>query len=989
MRLSPEHSPRYGLADSEPFSITVDGVEIEAYDGDTVASALIASGRIHTAESMYRHRPRGILAAGIEEPNGLITVRSRDAHNIDETMLPVTTVPATPGLETLFVSGQGALDPRPDPALYDHKHRHVDVLIVGAGPAGIAAARSALAGQCRVALLDDQPLPGGSLLSTRDVEIDGLSGPEWARTEIEKLEKNSDFTYLPRTSAFGCYDANYVIAVENRTDHLPRAKRPGVSRQRMWQFRAAEVILATGAIERPLVFKNNDRPGIMLASAVSTYINRYGALPGHRAALFTTNDAGYESALDLAAAGAKVAAIIDARPSVPEHCRKIAREVGAALYAGSAVIDTDAGEGGLLSAVTVRGLNDNTELTSEAKHIEVDLLAVSGGYSPTVHLHTHRQGKTTWNTDIAGFVPVSPVSHQHHAGALTGKYSLEDALEEGHRAGIEAREKAAEAKGFNAGKLKREVAEAAVGTSLPLDRSPVRPVWLVPANDGDAAEWNEHFVDLQRDQAVAEIMRAYGAGMRSIEHIKRYTSIGTANDQGKTSGVNAMAILAAALGEDNLEKVGVSNYRAPYTPVPFGVIAGRERGDLFDPARLTSIHPWHLAHGAKFEDVGQWKRPWYYPQGAESMDAAVRRECAAVRESVGFMDGTTLGKIEIRGKDAAEFLDRVYTNSFRLLKVGMGRYGVMCTPDGMIFDDGVTMRLADDRFLMTTTSSGAAKVLDHLEEYSQTEWPELDVTFTSVTEQYATITVAGPKSRAVIEKLVPNIDVSAKGFPFMAFRDTTLASGIPARVCRISFSGELCFEINVEAFYGLYVWEAVEEAGREFGITPYGTETMHVLRAEKGFIIVGQDTDGTVTPQDAGMDWVVSKKKEEFLGKRSFARAHTAAPGRRHLVSVLPVDRRLRLREGAQLVEKGTDLTVRDADVTTPLLPGNGQIEDIGFVTSSYDSVALGRTFALALIERGREREGEIISSPVDGRLVDVEIGPLCLFDPEGERRDG
>ncbi|MDU5169100.1 MAG: hypothetical protein E6224_11080, partial [Haemophilus parainfluenzae] len=393
---------------------------------------------------------------------------------------------------------------------------------------------------------------------------------------------------------------------------------------------------------------------------------------------FTTNDAGYESALDLAAAGAKVAAIIDARPSVPEHCRKIAREVGAALYAGSAVIDTDAGEGGLLSAVTVRGLNDNTELTSEAKHIEVDLLAVSGGYSPTVHLHTHRQGKTTWNTDIAGFVPVSPVSHQHHAGALTGKYSLEDALEEGHRAGIEAREKAAEAKGFNAGKLKREVAEAAVGTSLPLDRSPVRPVWLVPANDGDAAEWNEHFVDLQRDQAVAEIMRAYGAGMRSIEHIKRYTSIGTANDQGKTSGVNAMAILAAALGEDNLEKVGVSNYRTPYTPVPFGGIAGRERGDLFDPARLTSIHPWHLAHGAKFEDVGQWKRPWYYPQGAESMDAAVRRECAAVRESVGFMDGTTLGKIEIRGKDAAEFLDRVYTNSFRLLKVGMGRYGVMC-----------------------------------------------------------------------------------------------------------------------------------------------------------------------------------------------------------------------------------------------------------------------------------------------------------------------
>jgi sarcosine oxidase subunit alpha len=411
--------------------------------------------------------------------------------------------------------------------------------------------------------------------------------------------------------------------------------------------------------------------------------------------------------------------------------------------------------------------------------------------------------------------------------------------------------------------------------------------------------------------------------------------------------------------------------------VPFAALAGRRKGELFDPARVTSIHPWHVAHGAEFEDVGQWKRPWYYPQPGEDMEAAVLREGKAVRESVGFQDASTLGKIEIRGKDAGEFLGQIYTNGFKKLKPGKGRYGLMCKPDGMIFDDGVTLRVAEDRYFMTTTTGGAATVLEWLEEWHQTEWPDLDVVFTSVTEQWSTVAVAGPRSRDVIAKVAPNLDVSNEAFEFMGFRETTLANGIPARICRISFSGELAFEINVDTFYGLTVWEAVAEAGAEFDITPYGTEVMHVLRAEKGFIIVGQDTDGTVTPQDAGMEWIVSKVKD-FIGKRSYTREDTAREDRKHLVGVLPVDGTTRLAEGAQLITSGT-----------PVTPDAGPVPMIGHVTSSYISPSLDRPFGLALVENGRNRTGEIVQSPLGDTLVDVEITSPVFYDPEGNRRDG
>ncbi|GAA2177505.1 sarcosine oxidase subunit alpha family protein [Arthrobacter parietis] len=963
---------------------TVDGEELTGHPGDTVASALLANGRIAAAPSLYLGRPRGIVSAGVEEPNALLRVEAADDGGTAESMLPATTVELVDGLRASYLSGRGKLDPTPDDAVYDKKYVHTDVAVVGGGPAGLAAARAAAATGARVILLDDQPEPGGSVLSgsrgdgpDQIVEtIDGVPAREWVQTVVADLDAAPETTVLNRTSVFGSYDGNYLIAVQNRTDHLAGPAPAGVSRQRVWHIRAAQVVLATGAHERPLVFRNNDRPGIMLASAVRTYLNRYAVLAGRNIVLATTNDSVYDVARDLAAEGVTVTAIVDTRQD-PGAAAEEAAAAGIRVIAGSAVIDTEARDSGIsaaegrITSVTVSAIDDGA-LTGEAESIDCDLLAISGGFSPVVHLHSQRQGKLRWDEDLVAFVPAAEVEAQQVIGAARGTYQLYDCVAEGLSAGAIA--------AFNAGFVSDDgVTAGSLLAEAPRAHGITRPLWLAPAPDGEG--WDEHFVDLQRDQSVADVLRATGAGLRSVEHIKRYTSISTANDQGKTSGVNAIGVIAAALngndGGTSLGEIGTTTFRAPYAPVAFAALAGRERGELFDPARITSIHSWHLAHGAKFEDVGQWKRPWYYPQPGEDMDTAVLRECAAVRDSVGFMDATTLGKIEVRGKDAGEFLNRIYTNAFKKLAPGSARYGVMCTPDGMIFDDGVNLRLDEDRYFLTTTTGGAAKVLDWLEEWSQTEWPELDVVFTSVTEQYSTVAVVGPKSREVIARLAPDLDVSNDAFPFMTFREVLLESGVSARICRISFSGELAYEINVASWYGLHVWESVAEAGAEFGITPYGTETMHVLRAEKGYPIVGQDTDGTVTPQDAGMEWIVSKAKD-FIGKRSYARLDSSRLDRKHMVSVLPVDGTIRLPEGTQLVEKGRSIN-----------PAYGPVPMEGHVTSSYHSAALGRSFGLALIKNGRNRIGETLIAPVNGQLVEVTVGETVLYDAEGSRRDG
>jgi sarcosine oxidase subunit alpha len=999
-RLGAESAPGHSIDRNRPLTLTLDGSTLPAFAGDTVASAAVAAGRLGCGPSLYLARPRGILAAGVEEPNALLRVDGAVPGAPSESMLAATTVEAADGLTAHWLQGMGVLDPAGDDARYEHRHVHTDVLVVGAGPAGLAAAREAAKTGARTLLVDEQPEAGGSLLSGRGERIDDEPAVDWARRTLSRAQEQPEFTWLPRTTAIGAYDSNYVVAVERRADDAAVAARPGLARQRVWHIRAARVVLATGAHERPLVFADNDRPGVMLAGAVRTYLNRYAAAAGESVAVATTNDSAYDLVEDLAASGIAVAVVADSRPQPSARARQVLESTGARGVFGAAVVGTDAAEAGAgargdtpggsapgrLTAVRISALDPEGLPTGEVETVAADTLAVSGGHSPVLHLHTNRQGRVTWNEELAAFVPAAGVRDQAVAGAANGSFSLAAALAEGARAGSDA----AAATGHTAPLVVPAAPETASG--------PVRPLWLMPAaGDGGAATgealhspelWRTHFVDLQRDQTAADVLRATGAGMRSVEHIKRYTSISTANDQGKTSSVASMGVISALLADAGVPDaspgaVGTSSNRPPYTPVPFAALAGRRRGELFDPARVTNIQPWHVAHGAEFEDVGQWKRPWYYPQPGEDMDAAVARECLAVRTSVGMQDASTLGKIEIRGEDAAEFVNRIYTNGFKKLKPGRGRYGLMCTPDGMLFDDGVTLRIADNRFYMTTTSGGAAKVLDWLEEWHQTEWPELDACFTSVTEQWNTIAVAGPRSREVIRRIAPGIDVSNEGFGFMEYRETVLSNGIPARIARVSFSGELAYEVNVENFFGLAAWELVAEAGAEFDITPYGTETMHVLRAEKGLIIIGQDTDGTVTPQDAGMEWAVSKLKKDFIGMRSYSRADTAREDRKHLVGVLTADGRTRLDEGAQLIAAGT-----------PVTPEAGPVPMIGHVTSSYHSPVLGRPFGLALVENGRNRLGEIVQSPVitaDGstELIDAELVSSVLYDPEGLRRDG
>jgi sarcosine oxidase subunit alpha len=700
-------------------------------------------------------------------------------------------------------------------------------------------------------------------------------------------------------TALGIYDHGFVTAIERH----PTPTTEG----RLWHIRAGRIVIAAGATERPIVFADDDRPGIMLAAAAATYVERYGVRPGERAVIFTNNGTTDAVAATLAAAGVEIVATADAR-------------------AGDLVTGTSGDDGGRLRSVRIGRAGDADET------LDADLLLVSGGWNPNVALWTHARGTLRFDERIAAFVPDKPGPH---------------------------------------GRI--EVVGAAAGE---IDRlAEIAPIWVVPppGPPGDEA-WATHYVDTGRDATVRDLQRALGAGLESIEHVKRYTTIGTGIEQGRSGGVVASAIAASILGQE-VGAIGVPTFRPPTVPVSFAQLAARDRGaQLADPVRTTPIQSWHVAHGAVFEDVGQWKRPRYFPRDGETMDEAVLRECAAARTGVAVMDATTLGKIDLQGPDAGIFLDRVYTNMFSTLKVGSCRYGLMCSADGMVFDDGVTTRINDERFHMTTTTGNAAAVLDHLEEWLQTEWPELRVHATSVTEQWVTVAVVGPRAREVVAAIAPDLDVSNDAFPFMTWREAVIA-GTPGRVFRISFSGELAFELNVPTWHGLALWKAVMAAGEPLGITPYGTEAMHVLRAEKGYPIIGQETDGTVTPQDLGMAWAVSTKKD-FIGRRSHRRPDTTRADRKQLVGLLPVDPDARLPEGAQLVAPDADL-------------GSMPVPMLGHVTSSYRSAALGRTFALALVKAGRDRIGQRVVAPLVDGVIEAEVVDSVLFDPENRRRDG
>ena len=955
---------------TQPLRFEFDGQQLTGFAGDTLASALIAAGVDIVGRSVNLGRPRGILTAGSEEPNALVAIGW--APEVE--FVRATEVQLVDGLVGRSLAGKGPV-PAGGGERGDRRHAHCDVLVVGGGPAGLSAALAAGRSGARVIVVERQAELGGSLLSAPET-IAGRRARDWVADVSRELEALPEVRVLTRAAATGRYDGNLVLVAQQRPtpgsrrthDSADAAAAPAT--QRLWHVRARSVVVATGAIERPIVFADNDRPGIMLAGAVRTYLHRFGVAAGRSAVVFTNNDSAYATALELRRAGVTVAAVVDARPA-GSLWTEAARAAGIDTLTGH-VVAAAHGEP-VLDAVTVQSLQGQGKTPS--RRIACDLLAVSGGWNPAHQLYSFPGGSLRHEPAIAAFVPGTDVAGVLVAGAASGQFTLANCLTGGDLAGRHAAMDAGfRSSGGEAGTVSIPDAIADADSDADPDASAdpgeILPLWFVPAAAGESTD--HHFVDFQRDATVANIELAIAAGLRYPEHIKRFTTIGTGNDQGRTSAVNEVGIIAELL-DLPIADLSPTAFRPPVTPIPYGLMAGRERGDLFDPIRPTPAHESHAALGALFENVGQWKRAWAYPNPGESFEAAVARECLAVREVVGIMDVSTLGKIDVQGPDAGAFLDRIYTNQFSTLKVGSARYGLLCRLDGMVFDDGTTTRLSEDRFYMTTTTGNAAAVADWLDEWGQTEWPEMRVRFTSVTDQRAAVAIAGPRSRALLGRLAPALDVSAAAFPFMTVREADVA-GIRARIFRISFSGELAYEVNVPSWYGRSLWDAILAAGRDLRVTPYGTEAMHVLRAEKGYVIVGQETDGTVTPLDLGLDWMLSKEKW-YIGRRSLARPAMLDPNRRQLVGLLPVDPELHVPEGVALV------------LDRAAQPRGGTA---GHVTSSYRSPTLGRTFAMGLLRGGRERIGTTVEAELlDGRRVPLQVTAPVFYDLENARRDG
>ena len=988
--------PGKGRVDrSRPISFTFNGVSYEGHQGDTLASALLANGVHLIGRSFKYHRPRGILSAGSEEPNALVGVThgpDRFEPNTRATVLEISAGLATtsqnhwPSLKwdvgavndaayMLFsagfyyktfmwpksfwnkvyepfirgAAGLGVSPAAPDPDCYASRFAHCDVLIVGGGPAGLAAALAAGRSGAKVILVDEQSELGGSLLSETDAAIDGRPGWDWLQAAVAELASLGNVTLLSRTTAIGYYHQNFLGLCQRLTDHLPDAPQ-GAPRERMWKVRAAQVVLAQGAIERPLVFDGNDRPGVMLAGAARAFLNRYGVKVGNRAVVVTAHDSAWLAAFDLAREGVEVAAIVDLRTDVSPSLRAGADALGIEVLAGWTVTGTK----GRLRVSSVRVRPANTE-SGNARTIRCDALLMSGGWTPSVHLFSHSKGKLDWHEEAQAFLPGEHGEASRAAGAGNGSFGLAKALKEGADAGADAASDAGYGAIGGTYEVSGETELSGIRLrELPTDRDP-----------GKA----KAFVDFQNDVTAKDIRLAVREGFKSIEHVKRYTTNGMATDQGKTSNINGLAIAADAVGRP-VPAVGLTTFRPPYTPTTFGAFAGYNRGGLFEVTRKTPIDGWAEANGAVFEPVSLWRRAWYFPRRGEDMHAAVARECAAVRESVGIFDASTLGKIEIVGPDAAEFMNRMYTNPWSKLAPGRCRYGLLLGEDGFIRDDGVIGRMAPDRFHVTTTTGGAARVLNMMEDYLQTEWPDLRVWLTSTTEQWAVIALQGPNARRLLEPLVEGIDLSDDAFPHMAVAEG-LVCGVPTRLFRVSFTGERGYEVNVPARYGRAIWEKLHADGQRYGITPYGTETMHVLRAEKGYIIVGQDTDGTLTPADAALGWAVGKAKPDFVGKRSLSRPDMLKADRKQLVGLLTDDPRTVLEEGAQIV--------LDPDQPIPM-------KMVGHVTSAYWSASLGRSIAFAVVEGGHSRLGETVHIPMPGQTLSAKITGMVFVDPENAR---
>ncbi|TLP43879.1 sarcosine oxidase subunit alpha [Cohaesibacter sp. CAU 1516] len=995
--MSASRIPGYGRIDpDQPIVFTFDGKSYRGRAGDSVASALLANDVHLMARSFKYHRPRGVVTAGSEEPNALMSSSrgpGRTEPNSRATMLEIwdgLTVGSQncwPSLafdvgvindkmarflaagfyyktfmkpkflwERLYepviraAAGIGVAPKEKDPDHYASRNWHTDVLVVGGGPAGLAAARKAAESGLEVMLVDEHAELGGTLLSEPQAKINGQAAWDWLAKELEELAALG-VKLMSRTTAIGYFNDNMMGLCQRLSDHLQQPD-PDLPRECMWRVRASQIILAQGAIEKPLVFHGNDRPGVMLAGAAQTYLNRFGVLVGQKPVIMTSHDSAYYAAFDLADAGAAIQAIIDTRAEIPAALEAQAGSRNIRLCKGHVVTAVDGKN--QVAGVAFNPLKGDR--VGAAERIACDAVLMCGGWTPSLQLFSHTGGSIRWDETRAVYLPDRTTQDCQIAGACGGHWGLQAAFDDGLAAG----QRAAGAFGKASDSDSLTIEGDRIGSGISHRELP---------NNLDSVK-QRAFVDFQSDVTAKDLRLAVREGMKSVEHVKRYTTAGMATDQGKLYNLNGLAIIADAQNKSQPE-IGLTTFRPPYTPITFGTYAGHHGGKHFEVTRRTPIDGWAEQNGAMFEPVSQWRRAWYFPKAGESMDEAVARECKATRASVGMFDASTLGKIEVVGPDAVEFMNRLYTNPWTKLAPGRCRYGLLLGDDGFVRDDGVIGRLAEDRFHVTTTTGGAARVLNMMEDYLQTEWGDLKVWLTSTTEQWATIALNGPNARKLLAPFVEGLDIANEAFPHMSVGECTVA-GFPARLFRLSFTGELGFEVNVPAQHGLALWQTLHQAGKALDLCVYGTETMHVLRAEKGFIIVGQDTDGTVTPFDLGMGWAVAKKKPDFVGMRGLARPDLVAEGRKQLVGLLTDDAATKLEEGAQIV----------LDPSEPL-----PMTMVGHVTSSYHSTTIGRPIALALLQDGRKRIGEQVHIPMPDGVITATVRDTLFFDPDGSRQ--
>ncbi len=957
---------------TQPVEFTFNGKRLKGYQGDTLAAGLLANDQMLVGRSFKYHRPRGVVASGPEEPNALVNLGSGArlepnqrttttelfdglesisqnhwpslefdvgvVNNYAARFMPAgfyykTFIHPRPAWKHLFepfirrAAGLGKAPTEGDADRYEQAYAFCDVLVVGAGVAGLKATKAAADAGQRVILLEQQPVLGGRA-PVDDTEVDGKPVDAWISAIEADLMARDNVTIRTRTCGFGVYDHGYVLADERVADHTPGDGRP---KHRLWRIRTGKIVTATGAIERPLSFAGNDIPGVMLAAAVRDYVVNYAVSPGDRTVVVTNNDSAYQTALALKAAGLDVPAILDARETADGALPQAARAAGIRVLTGKAIAKVKGGK-----RVTGVAICAQAGEGSVQEEIACEAVAMSGGWSPVVHLWSHCGGKLTWDETLSAFIPDPSRPPLNHDGSAMV-----------------------------------EVVGSAAG-DLTLTGQPVAipPVWVMPQGAPIQLR-SKMWLDYQNDVKVSDVQLASREGYVSVEHTKRYTTLGMATDQGKLSNINGLAILADSLGSE-IPQVGTTTFRPPYTPVTIGALAGESRGEIFQPLRRTPMHEQHEAAGAYFEPVGLWRRPYCFPRAGETHEQAVHREVLNTRANLGLLDASTLGKIIVKGPDAGRFLDMLYTGVMSTLPIGKCRYGLMCNEQGFLSDDGVVARIDEDTWLCHTTSGGADRIHAWMEDWLQCEWWDWKVYTANVTEQYAQVAVVGPNARKLLQVL-GGMDVSKEALPFMQWADGTLA-GFPVRVYRISFSGELSYEIAVPASHGAAFWKACTEAGKALGAMPYGTECLHIMRAEKGFIMIGDETDGTVIPQDLCLDWAISKKKADYLGKRGQERTFLASPDRWKLVGFDTLDGSV-VPDGAYIIADGVN--------------GNGQRNVQGRVTSTYYSPTLKRGIAMGLLKHGPSRMGEIVEfNTAAGGTVKARVRDTMFFDKDGEKQN-